>query len=357
MTTTSGTPTSAPSIRAWRVVRYGPPTEALELSAIAPPWPGPGEILVRTSASVCNYNEVDGCHGRYLTINPPLPYTLGMEFVGEVIGAGEGAQTWIGRRVMGTGTGAIGAHAELVVGPVDMAFDVPAELSDVEAAAFFYPFHLAHLGLHERGRLQPGETVLVHAAAGGVGSAAVQLAVAAGARVIATAGGPEKLDFARGLGADVAIDYRDGTFAPAVLAATEGRGVDVCFDGVGGDVTTESLRCLARNGRHLVIGFASGIEAEEIPIVNGRALCFGNFSLVGVILAYSDPSLVPPGSGFNPTPPQVGDEVHAHLVELLRAGRIRPLVGRVVPFEQLPEALEEMEARATMGRIVVQIKA
>ena len=101
----------------------------------------------------------------------------------------------------------------------------------------------------------------------------------------------------------------------------EGRGVDVCFDGVGGDVTMESLRCLARNGRHLVIGFASGIEAEEIPIVNGRTLCFGNFSLVGVILAYSDPALLPPGSGFNPTPPQVGDEVQAHLVELLRAGR------------------------------------
>jgi NADPH2:quinone reductase len=342
-------------MRAWRVVRYGRPTEALELTAIAHPLPGPGEILVCSSASVCNYNEVDGCHGRYLTINPPLPYTLGMEFVGEVIAAGEGAQSWVGRRVMGTGTGAVGAHAELVVGPVDMAFDVPPELSDIEGAAFFYPFHLAHLGLHERGQLQPGETVLIHAAAGGVGSAAVQLAVAAGARVIATAGGPEKLDFARGLGADIAIDYRQGSFAEAVLDATDGRGVDVCFDGIGGGVTTESLRCVARNGRHLVIGFAGGIEAEEIPIVNGRTLCFGNFSLVGVILAYSDPALLPPGSGFNPTPPQVGEEVHAHLVELLRAGKIRPVVGRVVPFEQLPEALEQMEARTTMGRIVVQI--
>jgi len=355
MTTTSEAPTSPSSMRAWRVVRYGRPTEALELTAIAHPLPGPGEILVRSSASVCNYNEVDGCHGRYLTINPPLPYTLGMEFVGEVIAAGEGAQSWVGRRVMGTGTGAVGAHAELVVGPVDMAFDVPPELSDIEGAAFFYPFHLAHLGLHERGQLQPGETVLIHAAAGGVGSAAVQLAVAAGARVIATAGGPEKLDFARGLGADIAIDYRQGSFAEAVLDATDGRGVDVCFDGIGGGVTTESLRCVARNGRHLVIGFAGGIEAEEIPIVNGRTLCFGNFSLVGVILAYSDPALLPPGSGFNPTPPQVGEEVHAHLVELLRAGKIRPVVGRVVPFEQLPEALEQMEARTTMGRIVVQI--
>jgi NADPH:quinone reductase len=349
--------TLGPSVRAWQVVRHARPTEALELRAVAPPRPGPGDILVRTSASVCNYNEVDGCHGRYLTINPPLPYTLGMEFVGEVIEAGAGAESWVGRRVMGTGTGATGAHAELVVGPVDMAFDVPSELSDVEAAAFFYPFHLAHLGLHERGQLQAGETVLVHAAAGGVGSAAVQLAVAAGARVIATAGGPDKLEFARSLGADVAIDYRSGDFATAVLEATEGRGVDVCFDGVGGEVMTESLRCLGRNGRHLVVGFASGIEAEEVPMVNGRTLCFGNISLVGVILAYMDPALIPPGSGLNPTPPEVGEQVHAHLVELLRDGRIKPIVGDVVPFEQLPEALERMEARTTMGRVVVQIES
>jgi NADPH2:quinone reductase len=351
------TPSSLPShsMRAWQVVRHGPPTEALELRTVSPSQPGPGEILVRTAASVCNYNEVDGCHGRYLTINPPLPYTLGMEFVGEVVQAGAGAESWVGRRVMGTGTGATGAHAELVVGPVDMAFDVPPELSDVEAAAFFYPFHLAHLGLHERGQLQAGESVLIHAAAGGVGSAAVQLAVAAGARVIATAGGPDKLEFARSLGADVAIDYRSGSFAQAVLDATEGRGVDVCFDGVGGEVMTESLRCLTRNGRHLVVGFASGIEAEEVPMVNGRTLCFGNFSLVGVILAYMDPALIPPGSGLNPTPPEVGNQVHAHLVELLRGGQIRPIVGDVVAFEQLPEALERMDARTTMGRVVVQI--
>jgi NADPH2:quinone reductase len=348
-------PTEVSSIRAWQVVRHGRPTDALELRSVAPPRPGPGEILVRTAASVCNYNEVDGCHGRYLTINPPLPYILGMEFVGEVIGAGPGAEPWLGRRVMGTGSGATGAHAELVVGPAAMAFDVPPELSDEEAAAFFYPFHLAHLGLHERGQVQAGETVLVHAAAGGVGSAAVQLAVAAGARVIATAGGPDKLDFALGLGADVAIDYRDGSFAPAVLEATDGRGVDVCFDGVGGAVTMESLRCLTRNGRHLVIGFASGIEAEEVPMVNGRTLCFGNFSLVGVILSYMDPALLPPGSGFNATPAEIGEQVHVHLVDLLRAGKIRPIVGEVVSFDRLPEALEKMEARSTMGRVVVQI--
>ena len=343
----------ARSMRAWQVTRYGRPSEALELATVPSPRPGPAELLVRTSASVCNYNEVDGCHGRYLTINPPLPYTLGMEFVGEVIAAGAGAESWIGRRVMGSGTGATGAHAEQVVGPMDMAFEAPAELADIEAAAFYYPFHLAHLGLHERGRLEEGETVLVHAAAGGVGSAAVQLAVAAGARVIATAGGAEKLDVARDLGADLAIDYRGGGFAAEVLDTTDGRGVDVCFDGVGGTVTTESLRCLARNGRHLVVGFAGGIEAEEIPLVAGRALCFGNISLLGVLLAYQG-SPLPVGSGFNPTPRTVGDAVHDHLIELLRAGQIRPMVSKTVPFEQLPQALEAMEDRTTIGRVVVQ---
>ena len=111
---------------------------------------------MRTSASVLNYNEVDGCHGRYLTINPPLPYTLGMECVGEVVGTGAGAEAWIGKRVTASGRGATGAHAELAVGPTAMAFEAPEQLDDAEAAAFFYPFHLAHLGLHERGRLAGG---------------------------------------------------------------------------------------------------------------------------------------------------------------------------------------------------------
>ncbi|MGA7418768.1 MAG: hypothetical protein WBW80_12295, partial [Acidimicrobiales bacterium] len=133
------TSVDTPGVRAWQVTRYGRPTEALEFTTVPPPRAGPLEILVRTSTSVCNYNEVDGCHGRYITINPPLPYTLGMEFVGEVIDAGPGAEAWVGRRVMGTGAGAIGAHAEQVVGPAEMAFDVPPELSDIEAAAFYYP--------------------------------------------------------------------------------------------------------------------------------------------------------------------------------------------------------------------------
>ena len=348
-------------MRAWQVTRYGRPTEALELRDVPAPTPGPGEIQVRTTASVCNYNEVDGCHGRYLTIDPPLPYTLGMEFVGEVIRTGPGVEAWLGRRVMASARGATGAHAEVAVGPTAMAFEAPAQLDDAEAAAFFYPFHLAYLALHERGRLEAGETVLVHAAAGGVGSAAVQLAVAAGARVIATAGSAEKLAFVEQLGADVAIDYREGDFAEAVLDATARRGVDVCFDGVGGDVTMQSLACLARGGRHLVVGFASGIEAEEVATVSGRVLCFGNFDLVGVILAYLDDdagevpgSWMPvPVPRFNPAPASLGRRVQAALLELLSAGKIRPIVGKTAPFEGLPQALDEMESRTTIGRIVI----
>jgi NADPH:quinone reductase len=348
-------------MRAWQVTRYGRPSEALDLVEVADPTPAAGEILVRTTASVLNYNEVDGCRGRYLTINPPLPYTLGMECVGAVIGAGPGAESWIGRRVTASGRGATGAHADVVACPTAMAFEAPEQLGDVEAAAFFYPFHLAYLGLHERGRLTAGETVLIHAAAGGVGSAAVQLAVAAGARVIATVGDDAKAALVEKLGADVVINYRSDDFVARVLDATSGAGVEVCFDGVGGETMLQSLRCLGRGGRHLVVGFASGIEAEEIPMVTGRALCFGNFDIVGVILAYVDAAVLPYVTSatpvavprFNPPTTEMGRRVQAHLLELLAAGAIRPIVGRTVAFDALAQALDDMESRTTTGRIVV----
>jgi NADPH2:quinone reductase len=167
-------------MKAWRVHRAGRPSYALRLDDIPKPRPGSGEVLVRPSAAALNFNEIDGCHCRYATINPPLPYTLGMEVVGIVEEAGPGAQDWLGHRVMATAKGAFGGYAEWVVAPVDMVFDAPATLDDREAAAFYFPFHLAWLGVHERGRVQPDEWVLVHAAAGGVGSAAVQLAAPPG---------------------------------------------------------------------------------------------------------------------------------------------------------------------------------
>jgi NADPH2:quinone reductase len=339
-------------MRAWQVVRHGAPSEALELAEVAVPVPQAGEVLVRTRAAALNYNDVDGCRGRYLTVNPPLPYTLGMEVVGDVVAAGPGGEGWLGRRVLACARGAYGGYAEQVIAPAAMVFEAPAALDDRAAAGFFFPFHLAWLGLHERGGLKAGETVLIHAGAGGVGSAAIQLAVAAGARVLATAGGPDKLALCRSLGADVAIDYRQGDFTAAVLEATAGRGVDLVFDGVGGAVTANSMPCLAANGRLMVIGFASGIEAEDQPTVTPRVLCFGSVSLMGVMLAYADPAEANPAPGIHLTPRPVGERVQRALEALLEAGRIRPVIGDTVPFTGIPAALDRMEQRLTTGRIV-----
>jgi len=343
-------------VRAWRVHRYGRPSEALQLDEISDPVPGVGELLVRTTASVLNYNEVDGCYGRYLTINPPLPYTLGMELTGVVEAAGPGQESWLGRRVVTTATGAFGAHAELVACTADMTFDAPEALPRADAAAFFFPFHLAWLGLHERGRLQAGETALVQAAAGGVGSAAVQLAVAAGARVIAVAGGERKTSLCKELGADVAVDHTSTDVLDAVNEATGGRGVDVVFDGVGGETFPTSIRCLARNGRHLMIGFAGGIETEDQRIIVPRPLMFGNVSVLGVLLAYSsDPAAARAAAGVNLVPRAVGDAIHAALISLLERGEIRAVIGNRVRFEDVPAALDAMDRRATTGRTIVEI--
>jgi NADPH2:quinone reductase len=343
-------------VQAWQVVRHGPPSKALERVELADPGtPGPGLVRVRVGAVSLNFNDVDMCYGRYPTIQPALPFTLGMDLCGVVEAAGPGLQPWIGRRVVSTGLGGFGALAERSWAPADSLFDAPPALDDAEAAAFFIPFHTMHLALHRRARLQAGETLLVHAAAGGLGSAALQLGVAAGARVLATAGSAEKVAFCRSLGADVAIDYRAEDFVARVLDATNGRGVDVVCDLVGGPVALPSWRCVAHEGRYLVAGFSSDIAAGEAGLPM-RPVAKGNFSLVGVMLAYMDASI--PGlrdAGFSPFSRAVGEAVHADLVRLLEAGKIRPIVGRRVGWGAVPAAYEELEARRTLGRTVVEL--
>ena len=339
-------------MQAWQVVRNGKPSDALALRETEAASAGPGELRIRTLATTCNLNEVDGCYGRYKTVDPPLPYTLGMEAVGMVDQTGSGLEDWLGRRVMMTGRGATGAHAETVAGPVDMAFACPEKLSDIEAAAFYFPFHVAGLSLLERGQLKAGETVLVHGGAGGVGSAAIQLAVAEGARVLATAGRPEKRARCLELGADVAIDSRSGSFAETVLEATDRRGVDLVCDLVGGEVTGESLRCLAYGGRLMLTGFSGGIEAEDESGLVPRPLIFANAAVLGVLMAYGDPEPLR-GSGVNLVSRARALALEARLEAHLATGRIRPVVGRVASFRDLPEELERMERRETMGRTVL----
>lgn len=340
-------------MQAWRVVRNGKPREALELQGIPLPEPGAGQLRVRAAATALNFNEIDGCYGRYRTVDPPLPYTLGMEVVGEVDAAGPGLEAWIGRRVASTGLGATGAHAEYVLGDANMTFESPSLLSDPEAAAFFFPFHVAHLSLLERGGLRAGETLLVHSAAGGVGSAALQLGVACGARVFATAGGPEKVALCRELGAELAVDYRSEDFVPAVLEASGGRGVDVVCDLVGGEIAARTFRCMAFGGRYMMTGFSGGIEAEDASGLVPRPILFGNFSVGGVLMSYGES---PRGGPLrvNLVPRSVGEDIQAHLVELLDAGHIRPLVGRVADYRELVDEYERMEERRTTGRSILR---
>jgi NADPH2:quinone reductase len=338
-------------MKAWRVVRFGRPSEALELRDVEVPEPAPGQIRVRVHTTVCNLNEVDGCYGRYLTVNPPLPYTLGMELVGTVDAAGVGAEAWLGHRVTACAVGAVGAHAQWALADAAMAFDVPERLDDARGCAFFFPFHVAWLALFERGRLERGEWLLVHSAAGGVGSAALQLGVAAGARVIATAGSEEKLAFCRKLGAEVAIDYRRGNLAAALLDATGGHGVDVVCDLVGGATTLATMPAMARGGRLVMAGFSGGIGAEDQPGILPRPIVFGNFSLGGVMLSYCGDG--PKVGGVNLLPRSLGEDIQRSLVEWLDAGRIAPIVGRVASYRDLPAELERLESRATLGRTVL----
>ena len=255
---------------------------------------------------------------------------------------------------MATATGAFGAHAERVLADTDMVFDAPASLDDVSAAAFFFPFHVAYLAVVERGRLAHGQTLLVHAAAGGVGSAAVQLGAALGARVIASASTPEKRDLCRSLGADVVVDVRSDDFATAVLAATDGRGVDVVCDLVGGEATTRTFPVVAFGGRHVIAGFSGGIEAEDEGIVP-RPIVFGNFDVCGVMLSYRrDPLVAKRHSGFNLFSRADGERVQARLVDLLDQGRIHTVVGRTAAWTELPAELARLERRETTGRTVLR---
>lgn len=343
-------------MRAWRAVEHGAPRDVLRLEDVEQPTPGAGEVLLRADAVTLNFNDIDGIHGRYATVPVPAPYIPGMEALGTVESVGEGVDhALVGTRVVAVPSGAFGGYAEYSVAPASMTFPMPETIPLPDAAAILMPFHLAALSLYVRAGLRGGETVLIHAAAGGVGSAAVQLAKAVGARVIALASSAEKAHFCAQLGADLAVDTSATDFVEAALEATGGRGVEVAFDTIGGDTTTRTFGCMAFNGRHVLAGFASGIEAEDQGMVP-RPILFGNFSLVGVCLAYvDDPLAVKAAVGSNFLSRHDALALHDRVLGLVETGAVRPLVGLDVPFEELPAALDAMEQRRTVGRIVVRV--
>jgi len=316
-------------MRAWRVHDLGDPAEVMSFDEVEMPTPGEGQVLVRVRAAALNFPDVLMAKGLYQE-KPPLPYTPGVELCGEIVGTGQ--------RVIGSPAGGPGAFAEYALMDAASAYPAPDGLSDEKAASLYLTYSTGHVGLHRRAHLQAGEWLLVHAGAGGVGSAAIQLGKAAGARVIATAGGPRKTGICRELGADHVIDYTAEDFVPVVKEITGGHGADVVYDPVGGDVFDKSRRCIAFEGRLLVVGFTSG----RLPDAPANHVLVKNYSVVGLhwgLYRKHDPGLFP--------------AVHEELLRLVADGYVDPLVGEVLPLDQAPQALARLADRGTVGKVVL----
>ena len=325
-------------MRAWQVQQLGDPEQALKLVEVEDPTPEPGEVVIEVEAAALNFFDILLCRGEYQE-RPELPFTPGGEISGTVREVGEGVGVQAGQHVIATPQLPRGGYAEKVAVPASSAFPIPQSMPFDKAAALPITYQSAHVALHHRAQLKAGETALVHAGAGGVGSAAIQLAKAAGARVIATAGGPEKVEICSKLGAQIVIDYREENFIEVVKEATEGRGADVVFDPVGGDTFDGSRRCVAFEGRILVIGFAGGRIADA-PTSH---VLVKNYSVVGVHRGL-----------YNRVMPELVRSTHDDLIRLYEDGKIDPLIFRTVPFEELPKVLKLLGSRGTYGKLITR---
>jgi NADPH:quinone reductase len=310
----------------------------LELAEVPTPEPGPGEVRVRVRAAGVNFADSLIIKGQYQD-KPALPFVPGMEIAGRIEACGPGVAGFApGDRVMAALDR--GGFAEAAVCSVEDVVRLPDSIEDVAAAGCAIAYGTAYGALCWAGRLQAGETLVVHGAAGGVGLAAVECGRALGARVIATARGEDHLAVAREHGAAATIDTASEDVRARLKALTDGRGADVIFDPIGGDIFEASLRSIAWAGRLLVIGFASG----QIPQIPANLLLVKNASAIGFYW----------GSYRRHDPPRV----RAAFEQLLRwhgEARIKPLVSEVRPLAQAPEALERLLSRKSSGKIVLTI--
>ncbi|MER6225749.1 NADPH:quinone oxidoreductase family protein [Streptomyces sp. 900105755] len=315
-------------MQAWQVHENGEPSEVMRLQEVERPTPGDGQVLLRVRAANINFPDVLMCRGHY-QVRPPLPFTPGVEICGE---------TEDGRRVIANPALPHGGFAEYAVADAAALLPAPDALDDAEAAALHIGYQTGWFGLHRRAALQAGETLLVHAAAGGVGSAAVQLGKAAGARVIGVVGGADKAAVAREQGCDVVVDRRAEDVVAAVKEATGGRGADVIYDPVGGDAYTQSTKVVAFEGRIVVVGFASGTIPS--PALNHALV--KNYSIQGLhwgLYATKNPRLIL--------------DCHRQLTELAAKGAIKPLVSERVPLSEAAAAVQRVGDGVTTGRVTV----
>lgn len=322
-------------MRAVVVDRWMEPQD-LAVREIPEPAVGPGTLKVEVEAAGCNFFDTLMVRGQY-QVKPAFPFIPGGELSGAVVEVGAAVAGFaVGDRVLAPVP--TGAYAERAVVPAASAWRVPPAMSFEEGATFPIVYPTSYAALVFRARMQPGETLLVHAAAGGVGLAAVQIGKALGARVIATAGGADKLEIVRQAGADALIDYQTDDFVERVRALTDGRGADVIYDSVGGDVFDRSLKCIAWNGRLLVIGFAGG----RIPEVKANRILLKNISVVGVHW----------GAYARNEPERVAETFTA-LFQMYAEGQVKPVIFARYPLERTGEALVALGSRRTYGKVVV----
>ncbi len=310
--------------------------DALTWTELPTPAPAAGEVLIEIEAASLNFPDLLIVQNKY-QIKPPLPFVPGAEFAGVVRAVGEGVQhLQAGQRVACLmGTGGFATH---VVAPAWRCIALPDGFPAVDAAAFIMTYATSWHALMDRGQLKAGETVLVLGAAGGVGTAAIQIAKAAGARVIAAASSDEKCELCRQVGADAVINYSQQDLREALKALTEGKGPDVVYDPVGGDFAEPALRSIAWRGRYLVIGFAAGPIPQlalNLPLLKGA-------SIVGVFWGE-----------FAKREPQANAAMMAELVRWYREGKIKPVIDATLPMAQLPQAYARMGSRAVKGKLVL----
>lgn len=310
--------------------------DALVWKEVPTPTPGAGEVLIRIEAASLNFPDLLIVQNKY-QFKPPLPFVPGSEYAGIVEAVGEGVtQLRLGQRVAClSGTGGFATHT---VAKAALCLPLPPAFPAVDAAAFIMTYATSHHALLDRGALKPGETVLVLGAAGGVGTAAIQIAKVAGARVIAAASTDEKCALCQRLGADATVNYSRDNLRDALKALTDGRGPDVIYDPVGGELAEPAFRSIAWRGRYLVIGFAAGpIPAlpMNLPLLKGA-------SLVGVF--WGD---------FARREPQANAAMLAELARWAAEGKIKPVIDRTMPMAELKAAYARMASRAVMGKLVM----
>jgi NADPH2:quinone reductase len=324
--------------RSWRAQEFGDPESVLRLEEVTWEPPAPDRLLVRVAACGVGLPDLLMVQGRY-PLTPTPPVQPGQEVVGEVVAAGADTQFRVGDRVMGLtpfpeGHGGFGDHAYVRASKTVIA---PSNLSDAEAAGFMIGFRTAHAALITRIPVQPGQTVAVLGASGSSGLAASALAKALGARVIAVGSSDEKLAYCASAGADASVNYRTDDVGESLLDLTDGVGVDVLFDPVGGDVARQALKGVRDRGSVAVIGFASGswIDAGVGDLV------IRNLSLVGVF-----------AGGFSAAEDAT---INQTLVRLAEQGRLRPALGRSVDFGEVPSALQDLGSDAPPGKVTVRL--